>query len=120
MIERLKRRADFQRLTRARRSFAARGLVLQADDKNRSEDASGLRVGFTASKKVGGAVQRNRAKRRLRAVAEEVLPAHAVGAHDYVLIARGATVDRPFARLRGDLEYALKKLNLWRGDRADA
>ncbi len=129
MIERLKRRADFQRLTRARRSFAARGLVLQADalriagTEIKANDGipepmnhPALRIGFTASKKVGGAVQRNRAKRRLRALAEEVLPVHAMPAHDYVLIARAATIDRPYARLRGDLEYALKKMKLWRPD----
>ena len=71
------------------------------------------RVGLTASRRVGNAVRRNRARRRLRAVAERVIPLHAKRGHDYVLIARTATVDRPFAALVGDLETAIKRLNLW-------
>jgi ribonuclease P protein component len=71
-------------------------------------------VGFTASRRVGGAVARNRAKRRLRAVAEEVMPSTALSQCDYVLIARGATLHRPYGALRGDLEGALKRLGLCR------
>jgi ribonuclease P protein component len=63
-----------------------------------------VRVGFTASRKVGGAVLRNRAKRRLRAAA---LPLLAREGHDYVLVARTATLSRPFAELTRDLEKAL-------------
>ena len=66
-------------------------------------------VGFTASKKVGGAVERNRAKRRLRALADEVLPAAAEPGYDFVLIARRATLDRPLEQLRADLRQALTK-----------
>lgn len=122
-IQRLKRRADFQRLTRARRSWAARGLVLQAaafpDDAAPAPVMQ--RVGFTASRKVGNAVRRNRAKRRLRALAEELLPARARGGYDYVLVARQATVDRAYDRLKADLEYALGKLKLLKLDaRPDA
>jgi len=71
------------------------------------------RVGYTASKKVGNAVFRNRAKRRLRAVVRDVLGARDMpGTEDYVLIARaGATVSRPYDALIGDLEHALRKLD---------
>ncbi|HEY4264897.1 MAG TPA: ribonuclease P protein component [Micropepsaceae bacterium] len=66
------------------------------------------RVGFTASRKVGGAVERNRAKRRLRAVAAATLPLSGRQGHDYVLIARTATLLRPFGELTRDLEKALR------------
>lgn len=73
-----------------------------------------MRVGFTASKKVGNAVRRNRAKRRLRALADDVLRQRGQSGHDYVLIARRDTVDRDFNDLRDDLHFSLKRLGLLR------
>jgi ribonuclease P protein component len=71
-----------------------------------------VQVGFTASKKIGNAVARNRAKRRLRAVARAVLPGFAKAGWDYVLVARpGVTIDRPFADLLADLQTALQHLH---------
>ncbi len=66
-------------------------------------------IGFTASKKVGNAVARNRAKRRLRAAVAAVMPRHAAGGHDYVLIGRKATLQRPYADLLDDLMRALRR-----------
>jgi ribonuclease P protein component len=77
--------------------------------------AEPVRVGFTASRKVGNAVKRNRARRRLRAVAEQVLP-HAAPGNDFVLIARVATIDRDFDALRNDLVAGLKKLKLYQSE----
>jgi len=111
-VGRLKRRSEFLRVARARRSIATRGLVLQACRRPAGEE--GIRVGFTASKKVGGAVQRNRARRRLKAAVDSVLPLHALRDHDYVVIARAATAGRPFQDLLLDLSSALKRLDLWR------
>lgn len=116
-MERLKRRSDFLRVAGARRKWATPGLVLQA---RRREGADGHpRVGFTASRKVGGAVSRNRARRRLRVIAAALIPAHAKDGFDFVLIARGTTVTRPFAALLEDLETALKRVGAWRNDRED-
>jgi len=90
------------------------GLVLQARRHDTADGAT--RVGYTASRKVGGAVQRNRARRRLRAAAGQVIPLHAKAGYDLVLIARGATVKRPFRALLEDLEAALKRVGAWRGE----
>ena len=73
-----------------------------------------IRLGITASRKVGNAVARNRARRRLREVAWLVLPASAAPAQDYVLVGRAATLQRPFAMLVADLEAALQRLRAWR------
>ena len=70
----------------------------------------GARVGFTVSKKVGNAVARNRARRRLRAAAAEVMPGRATPSTDYVLIGRAGTLDRPYAKLVSDLESAVERL----------
>lgn len=114
-MERLKRRSDFLRVAGARRKWAAPGLVLQA--RHRKEDGGAARVGFTASRKVGNAVTRNRARRRLRALAGKIIPAHARNGFDFVLIARASTVNRPFAALLEDLETALKRVGAWRNSR---
>ncbi len=76
-----------------------------------SRDTPGaIRVGFTASRKVGKAVDRNRARRRLRAVAAEVLPALGEAGTDYVLVARKATLARAYEDLVRDLHEALIQL----------
>lgn len=105
----LRNRPDFLRAASARRQ-ATGGFLLQA--RARADGAAAIRVGYTASKKVGGAVDRNRAKRRLRALAREVLPTQAEPGWDYVLVARpGATVTRDYALLRADLEAALRAVH---------
>ncbi len=97
----------------ARRKFTTPGLMLQALARP-DADPGEARVGFTASRKVGNSVTRNRAKRRLRALAAEVIPARGTGGIDYVLICRQDTATRPFDQLRGDLEQALSRLKLLR------
>jgi ribonuclease P protein component len=119
-VARLKRRPDFLRVAGGRQKWVAPGLILQAlrqDDVPASTGETAVaRVGFTASAKVGNAVVRNRARRRLRAAAASVLPRHARPAHDYVLIARAGTLQRRFVDLVADLEAGLKRLGLYRED----
>lgn len=104
------KRADFLRAARARRQGTA-GMMVQGR-KRADGETDGIRVGFTCSKKVGNAVARNRAKRRLREVARLVLQEIGRDGWDYVLIGRfEATASRPFTDLQNDLRYALRKIH---------
>ena len=114
-IGRLKRRAEFLAAAAANRKWVAPGLVLQARAHEVAEiSADPIRLGFTASRKVGNAVLRNRAKRRLRAAAAEILKANPVPQQptDLVLIARPATVTRDYDSLKQDLRRGLQKLGV--------
>jgi ribonuclease P protein component len=108
-VGRLKRRADFLRVADARRKWAAPGLILQVCPQTESDPAFPVRVGFTASRKVGNAVMRNRARRRLKAVVAELIVGNTKPGHDLVLIARTATCTRPFEDLKRDLLQGLKR-----------
>jgi ribonuclease P protein component len=110
-IGRLKTRAEFLHVRDGSR-FAAPSLVLQARARDEKAGARGVaRFGFTASKALGGAVKRNRARRRLKEAVRIVGPDHAVPGHDYVLIARAGTVQRRFTEITKDLERALTRVH---------
>ena len=95
----LTKRADFLSASRARR-VSMPAFTLQYRKRAADEDP-GIRVGFTCSKKVGNAVARNRAKRRLREIARQILPELGHDGFDYVLIGRrDVTASRPFADFR--------------------
>ena len=107
LVSTLTRRAEFLAAARAYRQGKP-GFSLQARPRTADEPETGIRVGFTCSRKVGNAVARNRAKRRLRAVARDVLPAAGRPGWDYVLVGRpGETAARNFATLCDDLRSAL-------------
>jgi ribonuclease P protein component len=78
--------------------------------RDRKDSDSLKRVGFTVSRKVGNAVTRNRMKRRLRALAREILPENGFSGSDHVLIGRSGGVEREFAQLRSDLTNALRRV----------
>ena len=102
-MERLKRRREFLRAARGRK-WAARGLVLQAVDRN---DGGPPRIGYTVTKRVGNSPQRNRVKRRLREAARLVMPELARPGFDYVVIGRRETLIRPFEGLKQDFTAAM-------------
>jgi len=114
-IERLTKRPEF--LACAQAPACARGAVLvQARAR---DNAPLVRAGFTATKRIGGAVQRNRAKRRLREAARLLLPQFGSPGFDYVFIARGGVVARPWDRLLDDMKSALIRLAADRDRPAD-
>ena len=122
-IERLKRRSDFLRSAASHCKLVTPGLILQAMIRkgDASENSSGasmeknmlIRIGYTASKKGGSAVERNRARRRLRAVVAKIIPDHAKPGYDFILIARKGTLTRPFSELQKDLVKSLKQLEAY-------
>jgi ribonuclease P protein component len=110
-IGRLKTREEFLRVRGGTR-YVAPSFLLQARKRNGEPAKPQLaRFGFTATKGLGGAVVRNRARRRLKEAVRLAGPAHAVEGYDYVLIAREGTVKRRFTELIKDLERALAKVH---------
>jgi ribonuclease P protein component len=111
-IGRLKTRAEFLHVRGGTR-FTVPSLVLQARLRLDGEtaDAPCARFGFTATNGLGGAVIRNRARRRLKEAVRVAGPSHAREGYDYVLIAREGAVQRRFAELIKDLERALAKVH---------
>ncbi|MGF1445182.1 MAG: ribonuclease P protein component [Pikeienuella sp.] len=106
----LKQRREFLACSRARK-WVAPGLIVQGRARG-PEDQGPPRVGFTCSKKLGKAVTRNRAKRRLREVARQALAPRARRGWDYVLVGRPeATVSRPFPSLLADVVTAVERLH---------
>ena len=107
-VERMVRRSQYVRVARARRYVAAKGLILQFESKDPNEGGNKHRVGFTVSKKVGNAVVRNRARRRLKSVVNDVLTSSEERPLDLVLIGRVSTLKRSYDELLGDFRFALK------------
>lgn len=108
-LTQIKTRADFLKIQGKGRKWVSHGLIVQT-----APNSDGLkRIGYTVSKKVDkSAVKRNRIKRRLRAVAADVLPTGAKDGQDYILVGRPETAIRPYETLCEDLRWCLRKLEL--------
>jgi ribonuclease P protein component len=116
-LVRLKTRADFLRVAASRCRAVRPGLLLQAAPcPPVGSSGEAVRVGFTASRKVGNAVLRKPTKHPLRTAAAAVLTRAGRPGTDYVLIARAATGERPYAELVGDLEAALRQVERQGGE----
>jgi ribonuclease P protein component len=107
----LKRRADFLASANSGIRFVKPSIVVQARRRPPEETPEAIRVGFTATKKLGNAVVRNRVKRRLRAAAASTLPELGLPGCDYVFIGREASFKGTFDNLIRDMKHALKRLS---------
>jgi len=107
VVSTLTARRDFLAANSGRRAPMP-GFVLLV--RPRGDGDQRMRVGFTVTKKIGNAVVRNRMKRRLRALARDLLPTTGIAGADHVLIGRAGGVERDFALLRSELAKALGKL----------
>ena len=114
---RLSKRAEFQRVSRGRRT-SAKTFTLQSRrrDETEREGASSPRVGLTVTKSVGGAVERNRVRRRLKEALRAATPLEAERDHDYVLMARREALGRRFAALVDDVRDAFRAARRGGGD----
>lgn len=115
-IPRLKKRSDFLRVAAYQRKVVMPTMIVQLAERplvdKGGQDLPVLRIGFTASRKVGNAVKRNFARRRLRAVVESVCPSFLFRGNDIVVIARSSAVTAPFTGLLRDFHQALTRLEL--------
>ncbi|MCY4260760.1 MAG: ribonuclease P protein component [Rhodobacteraceae bacterium] len=109
-LERIKQRRDFLHVAEGA-GWQTPGFILQGRRRTACNREGLIRIGFTCSRKVGNAVVRNRARRRLAHAADIVLPHHGIPGWDYVMIGlRFRTVSRNFAKLTQDLETAVRRL----------
>jgi len=115
-LKRLRRRLDFVRAAKGVRAHAE-SLILQAAAR---QDATGPRLGFTITRKLGGAVIRNRIRRRLKAAAAKAQPIEWEGDTDYVVVARLEALRRSLPALIDDLQAALRRVRRERMKRRDA
>ena len=106
----LKKRSEFL-WVRGGHRWSSPAFVLEARARTDDKAPADARFGYTVSKKVGGAVERNRIKRRLRALTAGLPAAQAKPGFDYVIIARTPAKDRAFADLKTDLDHALSRVH---------
>ena len=110
-LTRILKRSEYLRVKQRGTSVAKPGLVMQAASGANNSSYLYPRVGFTVSKRVGNAVKRNRARRRLKSIASDILLKEGFPAWDYVFIGRLVTLDRPYDSLLEDARAALRKIH---------
>jgi len=108
LFDRIKERSEYLAVAETRRKWITTAFIIQAKSNN---NECSPRVGYTVSKKVGNAIKRNKARRRLKEVCRLVLPKAGQEGWSYVVIGRQAAIDYPFERLQKDMSWALAKLH---------
>ena len=116
LLGRLKKRKEFKAVAATKQKWVTSTVIVQICYRSRdtSDSRSYIRYGLTASRKVGKAVVRNRARRRLRHIAQALLTKPDLPPCDIVFIARARTVTSPFKNIVSDVTYALKRLGVSR------
>lgn len=114
-LDTLKKRGDFLRIRGGAR-WSGPSFVLETRARD-EHDGGGPRFGFTITRKIGGAVDRNRIRRRLKAAVAAIAPAGARPGHDYVLVARTPALTQPFDALKKELEDAFHRVHHPRRDK---
>lgn len=109
VLERITRRADFLRANAGRKHITS-AVIIRMIGCPAPQDSI-CRVGFTVSRACGNAVFRNRIKRRLRALVQEIWPSHARAGFDYVLIGRAGAEKLDYDKIRQELMIALRRLH---------
>ena len=118
-ILKITKTAEYKAISKNSEKFHAQTLLLLRKktpeeylfDKDSGKNAVEFcRIGYTASKKVGSAVIRNRAKRRLKEAARKIMPEMAQNGHDYVIIAKSAIKDADFEKILSDLRFCVKRI----------
>ena len=110
-LGRILKRSEYLRIKHEGTSVATPGLVIQAVSGIDQREAPCPRVGYIVSKRVGNAVKRNRARRRLKSVAADILTRNGLPAWDYVFIGRVTTLERSYDSLLEDAKVALRKIH---------
>lgn len=106
-LARITKRPEYLAVANTRRKWVTPSFILQA--KPGKTDSS-PRAGFTTSKKVGNAIARNRARRRLKEAARAILQKKGQAGWDYVFIGREAATHYPYEKMMDDIRWALAKL----------
>ncbi len=119
-ILKIKKSAEFKEINKSEKKFFAKSLILICEktsekyfynEKNSKNAKNFCRIGYTVSKKVGNAVARNKAKRRLRAIVAKLFPEFAKENYDYVIIARKQISEMKFQEIQSDLKFCLKRIH---------
>ncbi len=108
-VTKLTKRPDYLAVAKTRRKWVTPSFIIQA--KPDCQDGQMVAIGFTASKKVGNAVKRNKARRRLKEAARSTITKHGQASWSYVFIARGAAISYPYEKILSDMKWALVKLH---------
>ena len=108
---RLQQRKEFVRVAASGRKCVTRSLVMQAGKRPTTSEEKAAGLGFTCTKRLGGAVIRNRVRRRLKAAAQQLAPQLARPGQDYVIIGRQQAIDCPFRMIEEDMAYAFRRIH---------
>jgi len=108
LIKTIKKRIDFIKVSKEGRRFFAKGFILQKYKRTVGLEKDTIRIGFTITKKIGGAVIRNKIKRRFRTIIREIFTKYLKKNYDYVIIANKKSLIMDYKELKSDVIKTVK------------